>query len=181
MLKIILRSAPILLLSANLYAAEARSVFENQVLTIPSVDLPEKIAPYQNVQFKLANDGRWELLFVKKENLAKIEKLEIQKLKTFPEQVHVVVSGYFPDGCYNLGETFVRRVDNRFEIAVNQNQLQTLVACTQALVPFKTRIVLDVYGLAKGRYDVVVNNLNDAFELTQDNILLDKLETDVVQ
>ena len=133
MLKIILRSAPILLLSANLYAAEARSVFENQVLTIPSVDLPEKIAPYQNVQFKLANDGRWELLFVKKENLAKIEKLEIQKLKTFPEQVHVV-SGYFPDGCYNLGETFVRRVDNRFEIAVNQSQPAIGIGCNHPSV-----------------------------------------------
>lgn len=42
-------------------AEEGAPRFQNQTLTIPRVDTDNNVGHYQNVQFKLNKDGRWDL------------------------------------------------------------------------------------------------------------------------
>lgn len=165
----LLRLVPLLVHGMALHADSDVPVYQNNVLTIPRVDHAGKVGQYQNVQFKLAADGRWDLQRYDNANLAAIERIQIQTLFSFPAQLQAKVSGYFPNECYRLGEIFTRRDGNHFSIAVNQVQLQTLDVCTTAIKPFEVNIPIDVYGLAKGRYEVSVNNITQFFDLQKDN------------
>lgn len=158
----------------NISVADEAPVYQNNTLIIPRVDTQELIGQYQNATFKLAPDGRWDLIHFNGVKPAKIDSIELLTISTYPVQILVSVSGYFPSACYALGQIFKRREGNRFEVAVNQVELQTLVACTQALVPFQITIPLDVYGLEKGSYQVIVNNQSGSFELPADNLISSK-------
>lgn len=153
----------------SLQADSNAPVFENNILTIPRVDYAGKIAQFQNLQFKLAADGRWDLQKYAAADPAVVEAVELQLLPTSPVQLQVKISGYLPSRCYRLGEIFTQRDGNRFTLAVNQVQLQTLVACAAVIEPFTTQIALDVYALPKGRYAVNVNTVTQDFELLKDN------------
>lgn len=149
--------------------AENAPRFENGILTIPRVDTPEQPGHYENAQFRLAPDGRWDLLHAKVGQQAFIDDIEVQIVESFPVQVHVRVSGNLPTPCYQLGPIHKRFADNRFEIAVNMTPLQPSMLCIQVLEPFQTTIPLDVYGLPKGSYQVLVNDKPASFELNIDN------------
>lgn len=149
-------------------ADEAPS-FQNNILKIPRVDTPEQVGKYQNAEFELAPDGRWDLLQASEAKQAYVDEIEIKVLESFPVQVHVLVSGNLPTPCYQLGPINKRYVDNRFEITVNTTLLHTLVACAQVLQPFQTTISLDVYGLPEGSYAVYVNDKSGSFVLNKDN------------
>lgn len=153
----------------SLQADSTAPVFENNILTLPRVDYAGKIAHFQNLQFKLAADGRWDLQKYADANPALVAAVELLSLPTVPVQVQVKISGYLPSKCYRLGEIFSQRDGNQFTLAVNQIQLQTLVACAAVIEPFTTKVALDVYGLPKGRYTVNVNNVTQYFELPKDN------------
>lgn len=163
-------------LNISLGIAEESSIYQKNILTIPRVDTPSQIGQYQNAQFKRADDGRWDLIHVNEPKLAQIDAIDFILLETFPVQLHVSISGTFPNGCYGLGQTYQRQEADRFEIAVYQVELQTFAACTQALVPFHTTLPFDISGLHKGTYQVIVNNIAGSFELTTDNFHQTKIQ-----
>ncbi len=158
-------------LNASFSLAEQAASFNNNVLSIPNVDTPDKIAQYQNVQLKLAPDGRWDLLKANEYKTAQIDTLDLKVTETFPVQIFAVITGNLPNGCYSLGSINQRRLDNRFELSISQIQLQTFAVCTQALVPFKETIPLEVYNLPKGSYEVYVHGKSAGFNLSKNNSL----------
>ncbi len=151
--------------------AEETPTFENGVLTLPTVNTPEIISQYEQVQLKLAEDGRWDLIHYQEGIPATVETVTVNILESFPVQVVLTVTGYMPNGCYALKTPTTVRDDNQFHVAVHMNELQTFAVCTQALVPFEIAVPLDVYSLSAGQYAVNVNNQKTSFELTADNAL----------
>lgn len=153
----------------SLAAADNLPTFDNNVLMIPVVNTLEEAGKYEHIQFKLAEDGRWDLIRFVEPKQATVETISINILESFPVQVHVTVMGYLPNGCFGLGETHVVNDGNQFNIVINMNELQTLVACAQALVPFEITVPVDVYGLQAGTYHVNVNGVTESFELSINN------------
>lgn len=158
----------LLMFSTALGATEAAPLYQHDILTIPRVDFPQAVGAYQDVRFKRAFDGRWDLIQATKADLANVEQIDIKKTDTSPVQVLVKISGHFSNGCYSIGDVFTRQTDNTFTIAVNHSVLETFQACTQALVPFKFTVPLAVYGLSKGTYTVNVNKITQTFQLDAD-------------
>ncbi len=159
----------ILTSTANVAISSNLATFDNTVLRVPVVNSINQIGKYEHVQFKLAEDGRWDLISFTEPKQATVEAININILESFPVQIHVAVTGYFPNGCFGLGETYVVKQDNRFNVVINMTELQTLVACTQALVAFEITVPLDVNNLNAGIYQVDVNGIVGSFELSVDN------------
>ena len=153
----------------NIAVAEDLATFNGEMLNVPVVNTVEQVGKYEQVQFKVAKDGRWDLVGFTEPNQATVETISINVLESFPVQIHVVVKGYFPNGCYGLGQTHTVRENNQFNVVINMTELQTLVACTQALVPFEVTVPLDVNSLSAGTYTVDVNGVAGVFELSVDN------------
>ena len=155
----------------NIAIADDQATFDGEVLTVPVVNTADQVGQYERVQFKVAKDGRWDLIGFTEPRQATVETISINILESFPVQVHVLVNGYFSSGCFGLGETHIVKQDNQFNVVVNSTTLQTLelVACTQALVPFEVTVPLEVNGLSAGVYQVDVNGIRDSFELSVDN------------
>ena len=105
-------------------------------------------------------------------NNAVVEDTEILILESFPVQIHVIATGYLPDGCTQIHEKNIEFDDeeNAFTVNITTARLADAI-CTEAIVPFETTIVLDVYGLEKGIYTVDVNGIRNEFELQTDNII----------
>jgi len=161
----------ILMSILNIAMAETPPLFENEILTIPVVNTADQVGKYEQVRFKVAKDGRWDLVSYTEPRQGTVETISINMLESFPVQIQVVAAGYFPSGCYSLGKTHIVRENNQFTIVINSTVLQTLelMACTQALVPFEVTIPLEVNGLDAGIYQVDVNDITDEFELSVDN------------
>jgi hypothetical protein len=157
---------------SNTWAEDAPS-FKNNILKIPRVDTSEQIGNYQNAEFKLAPDGRWDLLQVSEAERAFIDTIEIKILESFPVQVHVLVSGSLPTPCHHLGPINKRFADNRFDIAVTMTPPPPDTGCITVIEPFSITIPLDVYGLPKGSYQVYVNDKSGSFELSTDNQIVE--------
>jgi len=100
---------------------------------------------------------------------ATVESIEVLILESFPVQVHVRVSGYLGDGCTELGDINVERVDDTFNVTI-QTQRPADAICTQQLVGFEETIPLDVQGLEAGTYTVDVNGVTETFTLDVDNV-----------
>jgi inhibitor of cysteine peptidase len=102
---------------------------------------------------------------------ASVESIQIMTLESFPVQIHVIATGYLPDGCTSIDEKTVSFDDEENSFTVHITTIRPADAmCTEALVPFEENIVLDVYGLDKGSYTVNANGITDEFELQVDNI-----------
>jgi len=149
----------------SLANAEDLASFDGHILTVPVVNTVEQVGKYERVQFKVAKDGRWDLVSFTEPKQATVKSIRINKLESLPVQVNVEVMGYFPNGCYGLGGTYVVRKNSQFNIVINMTELQTFAVCTQALVPFEITVPLDVKGLNTGVYKVSVNGTMDSFEL----------------
>ncbi len=105
-------------------------------------------------------------------NDAVVEDTEILILESFPIQVHVLATGYLPDGCTQIHEKSVLFDKEEKIFAVDMTTLRPAdTMCTEAIVPYEETIVLDVYGLEKGTYIVDVNGVRNEFELQIDNII----------
>ncbi len=99
---------------------------------------------------------------------AAVEGVKIVILESFPIQVRAEVTGYFPDACTNLIETKKSFQNQTFEIEMITNRPKEAI-CSQAIIPFSEVIPLDVFGLKKGKYTVIVNGVMAEFEITADN------------
>ena len=103
---------------------------------------------------------------------AVVESVEILILESFPVQVHAVAKGYLPDGCTKIDEESIMMEleEDTFNINIGTIRPKDMF-CTEAIVPFEQKVVLDVYGLEKGIYTVNVNGIESSFELYTDNII----------
>ena len=102
---------------------------------------------------------------------AVFESLEVLILESFPVQVHVIVSGYLPDGCVTLDEITSARDGFDFMLMPVTHRPASDVACTEALVPFEETVALEVFGLEAGTYTVHGQDQTATFTLDVDNIL----------
>jgi inhibitor of cysteine peptidase len=98
-----------------------------------------------------------------------IDDLQIQIMESFPVQVAVVVTGSLLDGCVVLDTIEYVHHDEMFTLTPESHREGDV--CTEALVPFEERVVLDVEGLAAGTYQVVIGDVSADFTLDIDNIL----------
>lgn len=101
---------------------------------------------------------------------ATVEKINLVILESFPVQVHVIASGYLPDGCTEINNIITSREGNTLLITITTKRPADAL-CTQVIRPFEKTIPLDAVGLKAGIYKVVVNGVSNSFELTVDNIL----------
>ena len=152
--------------------------FQDGLLTIPTTNTPSQVGQYQDITFGFTAQSGWKLLDFKEIGTqglgleAMIEGVELVKTDAIPVQVLLRVTGYFSNGCPNIGQINHRLEDNQFEIAITSNGPTELVACTAAIVPFRKTIPLPVYGLSSGVYAYRINGGNNGtFELIVDNEL----------
>ncbi len=152
-------------------------VYKNGLLTIPTVNTAEQVGQYQDVTFKLTEQGYWQLSSLKAMGsvignsglgLAPISKVEVVKTDTFPTQVFLRVSGAFSDGCPHMGQVNQRLENNRFDITV-ANQYVVGIPCPAIQTPFVKTFPLAVYGLSAGAYSYNVNGTTGTFTLATDN------------
>ncbi|MEZ5333825.1 MAG: hypothetical protein R2741_00555 [Methanolobus sp.] len=103
---------------------------------------------------------------------ASVSDIQVLILESFPVQVHVAVTGNYPDGCTEVHKENIEfdGQTNTFTVELTTRRPADAM-CTQALVPFEHSVALDVYGLEKGVYYVDVNGARDQFELQIDNII----------
>lgn len=99
---------------------------------------------------------------------AVVESVDVLILESFPVQIHVVVTGYLPDGCTTLDQVSTEQNGNEFVVTITTQRPADMM-CTQALVPYEEVVPLDVAGLPAGQYTVTVNGVSASFELAVDN------------
>jgi len=170
-------SLAIALLPVNPAFGADAPVYKDGVLTIPSINTAEKVGQYQDVTFKLTEQGYWQLSNLKAMGsvignislgLAPIIKVEVVKTDTFPTQVFLRVSGGFSDGCPHMGQINQRLENNRFDVTVtSQHVIGTI--CPAIETPFVKTFPLAVYGLSAGTYSYNVNGTTGTFTLAVDN------------
>jgi len=153
--------------------------YKDGLLTIPAVNTADQVGKYQDITFKLTDQGLWQLLNLRTIGTtglgqAQIEKIDVVKNDTFPTQVFLRISGWL-SGCLSAGQFKIhqRLENNRFDISV-ATQLQVdydpqVTTCPAIIVPFMRTISLSVYGLNAGTYSYNVNGTTGTFELTADN------------
>lgn len=167
---------PLLFISAN---AADNPTFQNGILNVPSIDVTEQVAQYQNVSFKLMPDGVWQLVTYDELNNSKlseapIDKVEVISTNTFPAQVFLKVTGGYNSNCGTLGPIVQRFINNRFEITINSvyaNYPKPINFLCVNGTPFIKTIPLPVYGLLAGSYAYNVNGQSGSFTLSADNVM----------
>ena len=99
--------------------------------------------------------------------LAPVEGIEIVILESFPVQLQVIASGNLPDPCTEIYEINQEKEGNTFFVTIKTYRPPG--PCIQVLAPFKVTILLEVYGLPAGTYNVDVNGVQGTFDLEVDN------------
>ncbi|MFT6361364.1 MAG: hypothetical protein ACJAV6_000363 [Candidatus Paceibacteria bacterium] len=102
-------------------------------------------------------------------NAAQIDSIQIETSEDFPVTQTVVVSGNLLNGCTYLNTPSQLRDGNIFYVMLDTRTEGDL--CTEALVPYETRIDLQVNNLPAGVYVVNINQQEISFELENDNVL----------
>ncbi len=99
---------------------------------------------------------------------AKVTKIEILIMESFPVQVNVIVHGEFPDSCTEIDTIITRLEGDTFFITVTTSRPYD--KCALVITPFEEVIPLEVAGLKAGIYTVNVNGVMGTFELQVDNV-----------
>lgn len=102
-----------------------------------------------------------------------VDKVEVVMLETFPLMADAVVSGSLQDGCTEINTAESKKEGDNFVIDITTKRPKDAL-CTQALVPFKKNVRLDIYGLKAGKYTVTVKgadkDVKTEFTLSVNNI-----------
>ena len=100
-------------------------------------------------------------------NLANIDRINIQRNPSSPEQLIVEVSGTVPNGCSQVGAVDYRVEGSTFVYKLPLVSNNNGGLCTQALVPFSKRMRLNASGqpLPPGSYNVDVNGNIQPFNI----------------
>lgn len=164
------------LLSVALGWAEDRPIYDNGLLTIPSVDSPGGVGTYQDAVFEYTDQAGWMLrsaLTLGGAGLspARVTEVEIVRIDAFPAQILLRASG--PDSIRCGGEyRFAsRREGDHFLVQLSQTYITSGGTCTADVRPFKKSIALPVYGVPAGAYTYDLNGFTGSFELAADNEL----------
>lgn len=99
---------------------------------------------------------------------AKVTKIDILILESFPVQVNVIVRGEFPDSCTEINKVTIIHEGDTFFISISTSRPYD--KCVDGIIPFEEVIPLNVIGLPAGIYTVDVNGVIGTFELQIDNI-----------
>jgi len=103
--------------------------------------------------------------------LATVEGIDILTAESQPVQVFVVIKGYLPDTCTEIGTIIQNRAGNTFNITVKTYYYQQEdCICSNLMIPYTETISLEVYGLPSGTYTVDVNGVRGSFTLEIDNV-----------
>jgi inhibitor of cysteine peptidase len=98
-----------------------------------------------------------------------VDSIQINLMESFPLQVSATVDGNLPDGCTKIIGSKAEKVEDfLFQLHIYTERPKD-VMCTQALVPFRETIVLDVYGLPAATYTVEGFGLEETFTFDVDN------------
>ena len=157
-------------------------VYKDGVLTIPTVNTAEQVGKYQDVTFKLNEQGLWQLSSLKGIEIVILESdirlvpiisVEVVKTDTFPTQIFLRATGGL-GGCYSLtlGQINQRQEGNRFDVAITASHYVNPyypTLCPMISGSFVKTLPLAVYGLSAGSYSYNVNGTTGTFELTADN------------
>lgn len=87
---------------------------------------------------------------------------DVEVSATSREQVEAVARGELPDGCTNVHEMELSRVDDEFTVHITTVRPRD-ASCTGEIRPFDKAILLDVKGLPSGRYRLTVNGVSVSF------------------
>ena len=172
----------ITLLPVNFALGGDAPIYKDGLLTIPSVNTAEQVGQYQDVTFKLTEQGNWQLSSFKAIGtvigesdlrLVPIGKVEVIKNDTFPTQVFLRLSGVL-GGCFSqsLGQINQRLENNLFNVVVTASYYVNPyhpTLCPAFTTSFVKTIPLAVYGLSAGTYSYNVNGTTGTFELTANN------------
>jgi inhibitor of cysteine peptidase len=104
---------------------------------------------------------------------ARVGRVEVLVLESFPLQIQVVAYGVLASSCDSLVGSNVTLAGNRFDITLWQESI--LAPCLPLTEPFETVIDLDAWGLAAGDYVVDVNGVQSTFNVPVDNIAVDNI------
>ncbi len=168
--------------------ADDNAIYEEGLLTIPSIDTADQVGKYQDVQLKPTAEGTWQLLSLKEMAMvttgsgftfADIDTVEVITTSSFPTQVFLKLFGLNPN-CGRLSPIVHQRFDgNHFEVVPQVSQvLETEGIATSGcyVTTFTKTIPLPVYGLKAGTYSYSVasanpnaSGLTGTFKLTADN------------
>ena len=182
----------IALLPINFALGADVPVYKDGLLTIPSVStvdsgvsLAEQVGKYQDVTFKLTEQGLWQLQSAKgiseftgtsRLSLAGVDKVDVVKTDTFPVQVFLRISGAV-FACRSINQINQRLENNQFYITLagQPDRDPAKNPCVTSMELFQRTISLPVYGFPAGIYSFDVNGTNGTkdskgtFELTADN------------
>ena len=92
-----------------------------------------------------------------------INDISVLLLESFPVQVHIVVDGFLRDGCTTLNEITQRRDGNTISVHITTKRPQDAV-CIQVIKEVQERVPLEG-GFLPGRYKVIVNDVEEEFEI----------------
>ena len=70
---------------------------------------------------------------------------------TWPDEIELVISGYFPDGCTVLSDVLQSKRDKKLFIQVITSR-PVNTDCTMALEPFTISVPMSLTGLEEGYY-----------------------------
>lgn len=101
---------------------------------------------------------------------ATVDQVRVLKLESFPVQGFAYVTGYLPDRATRLGSATQRLEGADIIVDLPTERPADAVSATE-LVPFEHRIPLELEGLPKGSYRVIVNGMAASFQLERDNRL----------
>jgi len=99
---------------------------------------------------------------------AKVTKIEIFIMESFPVQVTVIAWGEFPNSCTKIDTVTTRLEGDTFFITVTTSRPYD--KCALVITPFEEVIPLEAAGLKAGIYTVNVNGVISTFELKVDNV-----------
>ncbi len=143
LIHLILFIVVIIFLPKNVAFSADTPSFQENVLTIPTINTPEQTGQFQDATFELTPQGTWQLLDFKQigtQGLGMegvVDKVEIITTDSFPVQVLLRVTGYFSNGCPSIGQINHHLKDNHFDVIINSISPTGDIACTQAIEPFR--------------------------------------------
>lgn len=157
--------------------ADDEPLYENGVLTIPSVDSVSGAGSLQDVVIQFTDQGELRLVsFRESIAMRQLSGVELVQTETFPVQVFLKVSGGLSSGCSRVGQVRRKTVGNRIDVIVyfanDEAFFNPEILCPAVFTYFTEVVELPVYGLAEGEYEYSVNGeFSGSFSLAKDNSL----------
>lgn len=141
---------------------ESYPTYKDGILTIPRVDISERVGMFQDAQFTFIN-GVWQLVDFKTAETDPLFRPQVSSVETiitdyFPVQVYLKIIGRFHQGDPiddPLIITPQRLIGNTFEITIHETKVPPIGMDDGS--PFQIIIPLNVYGLRAGVYQYVLN------------------------